>query len=171
MRQPDEAVAVAEASIRLAGPRSRIGAVAATYASHEHALAGDRAACDRLCDEARNALDHEDGSGLPWAQFSDEPYINVHHARSLAALGDYQVAATSFRTAIDDLQPGYHRDRGVYLAREATAYAGSGDADHAADIGVQALAVGAETRSGRIWTELAALETRLKPAAATAAVR
>lgn len=49
----------------------------------------------------------------------------------------------------------------MYLAREAAAYAGAGEADHAAGIGLQALAIGAETRSGRIFTELATVESRL----------
>lgn len=69
------------------------------------------------------------------------------------------------------MSPDYHRDRGVYLAREAAAYAGAGEADHAADIGIQALAVGTETRSGRIFAELATVETRLTRAAASPPVR
>ena len=111
MLNPAEAVAVAEASIRLRRPQSRIGAVAAAYASHGYGLAGDRAACDRLCGTARDALDDAGGTGLPWAKFFDGPYIDVHHARSLAALGEYRAAAERFRAAIDDLHPDYHRDR------------------------------------------------------------
>lgn len=38
-------------------------------------------------------------------------------------------------------------------------------------MGVQALTIGAETRSGRIFNELAVLETRLRPAAGNTAVR
>ena len=69
------------------------------------------------------------------------------------------------------ISPDYHRDRGVYLAREAAAYAGAGEADHAAGIGLQALAIGTETRSGRIFTELATVESRLDRTAASPAVR
>lgn len=171
MQDPAEAVAVAEASMRLAGGRSRIGGVAATYASHGYGLAGERAACDRLCDNARESLDDAGGTGLPWAKFFDAAYIGVHHARSLAALGDYERAAEIFRSALNGLNGDYHRDRGVYLAREAAAYAGAGEADHAAGIALQALAVGAETRSGRIFTELGTVEQRLTPAASSPAVR
>jgi tetratricopeptide (TPR) repeat protein len=165
-----EAVAVAEAAMRHAGGETRLRAVAAIYASHGYALAGDRAACDRLCEQARSALDAGGGSGLPWAQFLDMAYIDVHHARSMAVLGDYQPAAERFRAAIDRLQPAYHRDRGVYLAREAAAHAGAGEAEHAADLGTQALAIGSETCSGRIFAELASLEQALAPAASAPAV-
>jgi hypothetical protein len=61
--------------------------------------------------------------------------------------------------AIERLQPDYHRDRGVYLARQSRAFAGAGEPEHAAVLGFQARAVAAETRSARILTELTALET------------
>ena len=60
--------------------------------------------------------------------------------------------------AISRLKPGYHRDRGVYLGRQGNAFAGAGEPEHAARLGLQALAIAAETRSARILTELAALD-------------
>src|SRR5262249_31004954 len=142
-----DAVALGGAAMRLAGAASRIGAVAATYASLGHALAGDRAACDRLCEQARSSLEVAGGDGLPWAQFFDAAYIDVHHARGLAALGAFESATARFRAAVDHFQSAYHRDRGVYLAREAAAYVGAGEAEHAASLGAQALTIGVETRS------------------------
>jgi tetratricopeptide (TPR) repeat protein len=170
MHNPADAIVVAEAAVRHASPGSRISAAAATYAAHGYALAGDRAACDRLCDQARTALDGDGGQPGPWALFMDQPYIDVHQARSHAALGDYRTAATRFRTAINQLQPAYYRDRGVYLAREAAAHARAGEAEHAAALGMQALSIGTETRSGRIFTELAHLEQVLAPARSSPAV-
>lgn len=102
---PGETVALAEASMRLAGPSSRIGTVAATLASHGHALAGDTTGCHRLADQARTVLGKTGGTGLPWAKFSGEPYIDVHHASSLAVLGENQAAAALYRKAISGLQP------------------------------------------------------------------
>lgn len=159
-----DAVALGGAAIRLAGATSRIGAVAATYASLGHALAGNREACDRLCDQARSALEAASGDSSPWAQFFDAAYIDVYHARGLAALGAFEAAAGRFREAVDCFQSTYYRDRGVYLAREAAAYAGAGEAEYAAGVGIQALAIGAETRSARIFAELANLERALPPA-------
>ena len=76
-------------------------------------------------------------------------------------LGDHAAAAEGFRRAIADMPAGFWRDKGVYLAREAAAHAGGGDADEAATIGMQALIIGAETRSGRIKSELQALHSTL----------
>jgi tetratricopeptide (TPR) repeat protein len=153
-----EAIDVAEAAIKLARPHSRLGAVAATYAAHGYALDADRAGCDRHYDDARSLLGQADRDNSPWGQFFDIPYITVQRARSLAVLGDHRAAADGFRSAIDNLQHGYHRDHGVYLAREARAYAEAGEADHSADLGLQALTIGTQTSSARIFTELARLE-------------
>jgi len=98
---------------------------------------------------------------MPWATFFDQPYIGVQQAHSLAWLGDHGRAAGGFRTAIERLQAGYHRDRGVYVAREAIAHAGMGEAEHAAALGLQALAVGNETHSARIFSELVTLQACL----------
>jgi hypothetical protein len=161
VRDPIGAVDVADAAMKLAGPRSRLAAVAATYAAHGHALRGDRASCERLYAHAASVLEHAEPDDSPWGLFFDAPYIAVHRARSVAILGDHRAAADGFRAAIDSLQRGYHRDRGVYLAREALAHAGSGDPEHAAALGLQSLAIGIETRSGRIFTELASLDGAL----------
>jgi tetratricopeptide (TPR) repeat protein len=157
MSDPIEAVGIAEAALRLARKRSRMGAIAASYAAHGHALRGDRPACDRLYDHATSLLEQAEPDESPWGMFFDVPYIAMQHARSLAILGAYREAAERFHAAMDDLQQGYHRDRGVYLAREALAHAGAGEAEHAARLGVQALAIGAETNSDRIFKELATL--------------
>lgn len=61
--------------------------------------------------------------------------------------------------------PGYRRDRGVYLARESLAHAHAGDPALAATVGMRALEIAAETGSGRIVAELAALDADLAPAA------
>jgi len=170
MHDPAGAITVAEAAIRHASPGSRISAAATTYAAYGYALAGDRAACDRLCDQARTAAGADTAEPGPWALFMDQPYIDVHQARSHAALHDYRTAADRFRAAISQLQPLYYRDRGVYLAREAAAHAGTGEAEHAAALGLQALSIGAETRSGRILTELAHLGRALAPARSSPSV-
>jgi tetratricopeptide (TPR) repeat protein len=165
IRDAGSAVALAQAAARLAGRRSRVGAVAAAYGSYGHALAGDRAACERLCDQARATPDTRgDDHQSPWATFLDTAYVETGHARSLATLGDYPAAAGRFRDAIGALRPGYYRDRGVYLAREARAWAGAGEHEHAATLGTRALAIGTGTGSGRIFTELASLEHALTPA-------
>jgi tetratricopeptide (TPR) repeat protein len=91
----------------------------------------------------------------------NESYIDAHHALSLNELGDHQRAADLFERALQTLPCGFHRDRGVYLARAARAYAGAREFDQAATLGIQSLSIATETRSGRTATELARLGNEL----------
>ena len=170
MGDPAEAVAVAEAAMRLARPRTRVAAAAAAYAGHGYALSGDRAASERLYGQARSVLGQARDDDTPWAFFCDHAYVSVQQAHSLAVLGEHAAAAGGFRAAISGLRPAYHRDRGVYVAREAAAYAGAGELEHAAGLGMEALAIGTDTLSARIFSELAALDHTLgaRPAPAAA---
>jgi tetratricopeptide (TPR) repeat protein len=158
MRDPVTAIAAAGAAMRLAAGRQPLtAAAAATYGAHGHALAGDATSARRLYDRARSALRDDDTAAGPalWATFMDTAYVDVYEAHSLAALGDHAAAAAGFAAAIGGLRPGYHRDRGVYLAREARARAATGEHDRAADLAGQALRIGAETGSARIFAEIA----------------
>ncbi|MGW2865000.1 helix-turn-helix domain-containing protein [Streptomyces sp. NPDC001205] len=159
MRDPIEAVDVAEAAEDLATPGSRLAAVAATFGAHGHALRKDAVLTQRAYEHARElqaSMDPDPAS--PWGVWLDPAYIEVHRAHSLAVLGEHRGAAEAFRSAISQLPPGYHRDRGVYLAREAVALAHSGEAEQAAGVGLQALSIGQETGSARITRELAQLD-------------
>ncbi|MGA4844700.1 DNA-binding protein [Streptomyces sp. G45] len=163
MKDPIEAIDVAEAAEETARPGTRLAAVAATYAAHGYALRGDGRGTLRAYDHAQELLHQMDPDpSSSWGVWLDDAYIDVHRARSLSALGDHKAAAEGFRTAIDALPSGYHRDRGVYLAREALAYAGSREAEQAATVGLEALSIGNETGSARIMTELAQLDTDLQ---------
>jgi tetratricopeptide (TPR) repeat protein len=147
---------VAAREMALAG--SRLEAVAATHMAHGYALEGDLDGTRRGYDEARELLETmQVDPDSPWGVWLDVPYVEVARHRSLALLGEYAQAAEGFEAAIAALPADFRRDRGVYLARAARAYAGAGDVEHAAGLGLQALAVGVETRSGRILTELALL--------------
>ncbi|ONH54623.1 hypothetical protein CcI49_30135 [Frankia sp. CcI49] len=154
---PDEAVDVADAALTSAEPTGRLAAIAATYSAHGHALRGEKITCMTLYDRAHDILDQAGPDTDPWGEFFSPAYIEVQRAHSLAALGDYPAAATGFRTAIDGLPSAFHRDRGVYLAREALAHAGAREPEQAATLGLDALTVGASTHSGRIMTSLRSL--------------
>ncbi|MBW1597927.1 helix-turn-helix transcriptional regulator [Streptomyces sp. JJ38] len=162
MRDPIEAVDVAEAAEDMAPPGSRLAAVAATFGAHGHALRGDALASARAYEHAhtlRESMDSDPDS--PWGVWLDAAYIEVHRAHSLALLGDHQSAAEGFRKAIAELPAGFHRDRGVYLAREAAALAGAGEAEQAAVLGQQALKIGIDTGSARITRSLGQLHNDL----------
>jgi tetratricopeptide (TPR) repeat protein len=162
MRDPNAAIATAEAAMRVAQPSNRLGAVAATYAAHGYALRNDPATCARLYDDAVARLSRAEAVPSPWAQFFDLAYIMIQRAHSLSMLGDHRAAADVFRSAINQLQPGFRRDRGVYLAWEAVARARAGEIDRAAGLGMEALHIAAETSSQRIFAELRGLKQLLQ---------
>lgn len=158
---PAGAVDLAEAAHRMARPRSRPAAVARTYGAYGHALRGESAASERAIDEVRGSLDGIADDPTPWGVWLNSSYVEIHRARSLQALGRHARAATAFAAAIRLLPDGYHRDRGVYLARQAVSLAAAGSPQHAAATGLRALTVAGETGSGRITTELARLDRSL----------
>lgn len=137
----------------MARPGSRLAAIAATHAAHGYALQGDVDNTLRAYDRAEELLSTtDDDPDSPWGVWLDGAYIDVARDRSLAHLGEFTQAVEGFDSAIAALPSGFRRDRGVYLARAARAHAGAADPDHAAASGVQALAIGVETHSGRILT-------------------
>ncbi|MFG3071751.1 helix-turn-helix domain-containing protein [[Kitasatospora] papulosa] len=163
MRDLVDVVDLAEAAQRMARPRSRLAAVARTYESYGHALRGEPTDSERAIDDVRNALDRVSGDTTPWGVWLNEQYVEVHRAQGLEVLGKHAEAAEIFNSAIRSLPDGYHRDRGVYMARAAVAHAGAGAPDEAAAVGLQALTVATDTGSGRIVRELARLDKALFP--------
>lgn len=158
-----DVVDLAEAAQRVARPRSRLAAVARTYASYGHALRGEPTDSERAIDDVRNALDLVSSDTSPWGVWLNEQYVEVHRAQGLEVLGKHAQAAEIFTNAIKALPEGYHRDRGVYLARAAVAHAGASAPEEAATVGLQALTVAKDTGSGRIMRELAHLDQSLVP--------
>ncbi|MGH3833138.1 MAG: hypothetical protein ACRDRS_22345, partial [Pseudonocardiaceae bacterium] len=163
MGDPSEAVDAAEAALNVAFRASgRVVTIATAFAAQGHALKGDRKNCERFYAMAHDLLGRREADlDSPWARIVDHSYIEVYRARSLIFLGEYGAAVDSFQGAISGLPPGFRRDRGVYLAREAIAHLGNGDADQASAVGFQALGIGAETRSARIIGELKHLDIAL----------
>lgn len=172
MGDPTEAVEAAEAALQMmSGESSRVTVFALTCAAHGHALQRDSVDCERTYAMAQDLLERQETDpSCPWALLLDRSYIEVHRARSLALLADYAGAVKSFQQAISALPHGYRRDRGVYLAREAVAHVGNGDAEQACTVGFQALTIGAETGSGRIVGELESLDAALKQFPLTSSV-
>jgi tetratricopeptide (TPR) repeat protein len=143
-------------------PNSRLAAVAATHTAHGYALRGDFDGAERAYDEARQILEampaDPDSACGGWL---DESYVEMARYRSLALLGRYSRAVEGFESAIERVSDHYPRDRGVYLARAARAYAGADNPEHAAELGSRALTIGLETKSGRILAELKQLDNAL----------
>jgi tetratricopeptide (TPR) repeat protein len=171
MGDATSAIDLADAAGGMARKASRLKATAATYGAHGYALAGQRTACLRAIDGAREMTGRlYDNPESPWASWLDCAYIDVQRGRCLSVLGDHAKAATVFQQAIRDLPPAFRRDRGVYLAREALAYAGAREPEQAAGVGMQAVAIAHDTQSGRVIDELARVGTGLAPWATLPAV-
>ncbi|MGW1226383.1 helix-turn-helix domain-containing protein [Streptomyces sp. NPDC002530] len=158
-----DALGLAAAARRTAPAGSRLEVIAVVHEAHAHAVLGESEEAHRAYDNAFTLLGRADADSV-WGSWLDTAYIDTARARSLAALGDYEQAATGFDNAIAALPAGYRRDRGVYLARAARAHAGAGNVSLAAQIGVQAVGIAAETGSARIYHQLDRLDNALAPA-------
>jgi tetratricopeptide (TPR) repeat protein len=159
-----ETVALAAAAVRMAPEDAPIEALANMRAGHGHALLGDHKAAECAYDAALESLDGPDmDPDLQWAGWFDHSYIGVHRARSLCTLGKYRNAVEQFTQVLDTLPPRYARDRAVYLVRAAIAHAGNDDIEHAAGLGLEAIAAGQGSGSGRLTKELRRLDQALTP--------
>ncbi|MGI8451812.1 MAG: helix-turn-helix domain-containing protein [Streptosporangiaceae bacterium] len=165
-----EAVDVADAAIRQVPSHNLSAVIATTYAAHGHALRRDKTSCLRSYDRARELLTGVEDDPADWyGKFLNTAYIEAQRAHSLSVIGEYRTAAQAFQAALNAMPDSYYRDRGVYLTRKALAHAGAADAGEnadeavaeAANAGLEALAIGAETRSGRILTGLSRLDRKL----------
>jgi transcriptional regulator with XRE-family HTH domain len=143
---------------------SRGRAVAFQQGAIGHALAGNEIACQRALDTAaqlaeRSQQDGDEGPG----RYCTPAYVEIQRAASWIELGRPERAIDLFEDSLAQLPSVHRRDRGVYLARLASAYALSGSPEISVRKGWDALTVAQATGSRRITTELDQLRTRLAP--------
>jgi hypothetical protein len=141
---------------------SRGRAVALQQLAVGHALAGDEVACQRALDTAaqlaeRSQRDQVEGPG----RYCTPAYVEIQRAATWIELGRPERAIDLFEDSLARLPSVHRRDRGVYLARLASAYALSGSPDTSVRKGWEALTVAQATGSRRITTELGQLGSRL----------
>lgn len=165
LSDPMMGIGVGELAIKSA-PTPRIAAIASVYTAHSYALNGSDAAAERLYESARSLASQDQPSQdqqspRTLGSWLDQSYIDVHRAGSINDRGQHDVAAEIFMRAIDHLPSKFHRDKGVYLARAANAYAGADGVDEAVHVGMQAVHIAIDTYSGRILSELDRLSLKL----------
>jgi transcriptional regulator with XRE-family HTH domain len=141
---------------------SRGRAVALQQLAVGYALAGDEVACQRALDTAaqlaeRSRRDGDEGPG----RYCTPAYVEIQRAASWIELGRPERAIDLFEDSLATLPSVHRRDRGVYLARLASAYALSDSPETSARKGWEALTVAQATGSRRITTELGQLGSRL----------
>ncbi|QKW20573.1 helix-turn-helix transcriptional regulator [Kitasatospora sp. NA04385] len=158
-----DAVDLADYAQRLARPGTRLSAMAAVYGAHGQALLGDGRAAQHTFDRALDLLADPADSDTGRGRWLSAGYVEAQRARALALLGHHREAAAGYEQAIRALPFTFRRDRGVYLARLARSQVAAVGPEQAAATGRAAAAIGAATGSGRILTELAALDELLRP--------
>jgi diaminohydroxyphosphoribosylaminopyrimidine deaminase / 5-amino-6-(5-phosphoribosylamino)uracil reductase len=141
---------------------SRGRAVALQQLAVGYALAGNEVACQRALDTAaqlaeRSQLEQDEGPG----RYCTPAYVEIQRAATWIELGRPERAIDLFEDSLARLPSVHRRDRGVYLARLASAYALSGSPDTSVPKGWEALTVAQATGSRRITTELGQLGSRL----------
>nr|WP_223835993.1 Twin-arginine translocation pathway signal [Streptomyces venezuelae] len=143
-------------------PKVRI--MALQQQAHGASLTGDRDAVDRLIDTADGLLPRVDDD-LPWGNACRRTpgYLEVQRATCYGRLGLGVEADRLWTQVLAAVPATARRDRGVYLARHATAAAVSRDPDHAVEIAREAVVIALETRSVRMLRELGTLERVMRP--------
>ncbi|MGW7198442.1 Twin-arginine translocation pathway signal [Streptomyces chryseus] len=143
-------------------PKVRI--MAMQQQAHGASLTGDRTAVDRLIDHAGGLLGRVDDD-LPWGNACRRTpgYLEVQRATCYGRLGLGTEAGALWGQVLHVVPETARRDRGVYLARHATAAATAREPDQAVEIARQAAQIAIETRSARMLRELHALEQAMRP--------
>ncbi|WP_461015455.1 Twin-arginine translocation pathway signal [Streptomyces daliensis] len=143
-------------------PKIRI--MAMQQQAHGASLTGDRPAVDQLIDEADGLLDRVDDD-LPWGNACRRTpnYLEVQRATCYGRLGLGREARDLWTQVLADVPETARRDRGVYLARQATAAAAASDPEQAVEIAREAAQIAVDTRSVRMRKELGALQRVMRP--------
>ncbi|MDI3422881.1 Twin-arginine translocation pathway signal [Streptomyces luteolus] len=163
----DGAAVVDLCEAALEDPRSlvpKVRIMAMQQQAHGASLTGDRSTVDRLIDTADGLLSRVDDD-LPWGNACRRTpgYLEVQRATCYGRLGLGTEAASLWSQVLDIVPETARRDRGVYLARHATAAAGAGEPEQALEIARTATGIAVETRSARMRRELSALQRAMLP--------
>ncbi len=143
-------------------PKVRI--MALQQQAHGASLTGDRPAVDRLIDQADGLLARVDDD-LPWGNACRRTpgYLEVQRATCYGRLGLGTEAGDLWGEVLEGVPGTARRDRGVYMARHATAAAEAGEPDQAVEIARTVVDIAVETRSARMRRELCTLQRVMRP--------
>ncbi|MFB7213124.1 hypothetical protein [Streptomyces sp. NPDC056255] len=125
---------------------------------------GDRTAVDQLIDQASGLLSAVDDD-LPWGNACRRTpgYLEAQRATCYGRLGLGAEAGRLWSQVLELVPETARRDRGVYMARQATAAAAAREPDQAVEIARTVATIAAETRSARMARELVSLERAMRP--------
>ncbi|MFJ5141024.1 Twin-arginine translocation pathway signal [Streptomyces sp. NPDC088707] len=142
----------------------KIRVMAMQQQAHGASLMHDRDAVDRLIDGAGRILPRDDDD-LPWGNACRRTpgYLEVQRATCYGRLGLGAEASDLWSQVLDAVPATARRDRGVYMARHATAAATAREPEQAVEIARDVAVIAVETGSARMRRELATLERAMRP--------
>lgn len=126
------------------------------------ALAGDEHGSARAIDEALTSV-MAGGEAEPHAGYCSPSYVQMEGANAWSRLGRPDKAVELLTDALDAWPEGNQRDKGMGIARLATAQAMGGDVDAACAAARQAAGVVQAAPSARAIAELSSVRARLAP--------
>lgn len=142
----------------------KIRVMAMQQQAHGASLLRDRAAVDRLIDGADRLLPQVNDD-LPWGNACRRTpgYLEVQRATCYGRLGLGAEASNLWEQVLAAVPGTARRDRGVYMARHATAAATAREPEQAVHIAREVVDIAVETRSARMRRELVTLERAMRP--------
>ncbi|MBL1096784.1 helix-turn-helix domain-containing protein [Streptomyces coffeae] len=170
--QQQRAVGLASAALRVRGDvPARIRASAHLQAAHGHALIGGELPALRALDAAQTLVEGDETVSDQLGGYCNHAYVHAQRATCYLKLGKPTDAVTTYQQAIDHWPAIYQRERGLHLARLATAHAADRAPDAACATAMAALEISRETESRRTTAELRRVVTGLAPWRRNAMVR
>jgi transcriptional regulator with XRE-family HTH domain len=151
-------IGLAQAAQRYAATR-RIQAIAMLHQAHGYALAGEERASLGSIDNALNLVDHASSDGGP-GRYLSSGYVELQRSACWFALGRPERAIPLLQRELVALPAIHRRDRGVYTARLARAFAAVGERELARAAAREAREVAQATGSRRILRELRPVGSR-----------
>jgi hypothetical protein len=144
----------------------RLRAVALRQHAVASALAGESAACERAIDTAMSEVtgaSSEPSDEPDLASYCTPSYLAMEAGACWTHLAQPEKAVAALEQGLATCPTSQQRDRGLGLARLASAHASARSPDQACAVGGQAIEVTVKTASARTITELKSLQGRLKP--------
>jgi hypothetical protein len=151
-------LALAGAGLRLA-PHPLLRALALRQLARGHALDGNARECERALDAAHAEVaagGHDELRSL--AGYCTPAYVEMEAADCWLLLGQPHRAVPILEAALPSWPVEYRRDRGLHLARLASAYTACDEVDRAREAAFEAAAMAEQTGSARVTDELARLQ-------------
>ena len=165
MRDGPGAIDLAQAALAQPGLCAKVQVLALQQMAHGASLTGRadaRRECDRLLDEA-DALIGQVDDPYPWGGACQTPgYLEVQRATCYVRLGAAAEAAPLW-AGLFAAMPLARRDRGVFLARQAQAFADQREPERAVEAAREVAVIARDTGSVRMRRELTELQRRMAP--------